>query len=78
MIYYTILYYLIYSTLLYYTYTFLVSSGDDAIIEPYGVILYTCVIRDLGAVGFEHVGSKGQEIIQCVINVASPNYPGII
>lgn len=43
---------------------------------PYGVLLYTCVIRDLSGVGFEHVGAKGQEIIQAVLGVASANYPG--
>ena len=43
---------------------------------PYGVLLYTCVIRDLAGVGFEHVGAKGQEIIQAVIGVAAANYPG--
>ena len=36
----------------------------------YGVLVNTCVIRDLGAVGFEHVGAKGQEIIQAVISLA--------
>ena len=43
---------------------------------PYGVLLYTCVIRNLSGVGFEHVGAKGQEIIQVIISVASANYPG--
>lgn len=48
----------------------------DVSMSPYGVLLYTCVIRDLAGVGFEHVGKKGQEIIQAVIGVASANYPG--
>ena len=43
-----------------------------------GVIVYTCVIRDLAGVGLEHVGSKGQEIIQAVISLASPNYPELM
>ena len=43
---------------------------------PYGVLLYTCVIRDLTGVGFEHVGAKGQEIIQAVVGIAAANYPG--
>ena len=44
--------------------------------SPCGVLLYTCVIRDLDGVGFEHVGAKGQEIVRAVIGVASANYPG--
>ena len=44
----------------------------------YGTIVNTCVIRDLGGVGFEHVGHKGQEIIQAVIAIASPNYPELM
>ena len=44
----------------------------------YGVLVNTCVIRDLGAVGFEHVGAKGQEIIQAVISLAGPNYPELM
>ena len=51
-------------------------GGVDVSVGPYGVLLYTCVIRDLAGVGFEHVGAKGQEIIQAVIGVASANYPG--
>ena len=51
-------------------------EGVDESACPYGVLLYTCVIRDLAGVGFEHVGAKGQEIIQAVIGVASANYPG--
>mmetsp|Transcript_23884 Transcript_23884/g.35042 ORF Transcript_23884/g.35042 Transcript_23884/m.35042 type:complete len:321 (+) Transcript_23884:108-1070(+) len=46
--------------------------------DPYGVILHTCVIRDLNGVGFEHLGSQGQEIIKAVIGVASDNYPELM
>jgi hypothetical protein len=53
-------------------------EGADASAVPYGVLLYTCVIRDLSGVGFEHVGAKGQEIIQAVIGVASANYPELM
>ena len=53
-------------------------EGVDASAVPYGVLLYTCVIRDLSGVGFEHVGAKGQEIIQAVIGVASANYPELM
>eukprot|EP01036_Dinobryon_divergens_P034273 gene34273-44275_t len=45
---------------------------------PYGVLLNTCVIRDLGAVGFEHLGSKGQEIIKAVITIGSDFYPELM
>jgi hypothetical protein len=37
--------------------------------QPYGVIMHTCVIRDLGNVGLEHIGSQGQEIIKAVIGI---------
>jgi hypothetical protein len=53
-------------------------DGAAVSTTPYGVLLYTCVIRDLDGVGFEHVGSKGQEIVRAVIGVASANYPGAI
>jgi CRAL/TRIO domain len=53
-------------------------EGVDESAVPYGVLLYTCVIRDLSGVGFEHVGAKGQEIIQAVIGVASANYPELM
>ena len=33
-------------------------------------------LNNLAGVGFEHVGAKGQEIIQAVIGVAAANYPG--
>ena len=46
---------------------------DDS--EPYGVIVQTCVIRDLGGIGFDHMGSQGQAILKPVIAVASDNYP---
>lgn len=38
--------------------------------EPYGVIMHTCVIRDLSGVGFEHVGHQGQEIIRALIGIS--------
>ena len=43
-----------------------------------GMLVYTCVVRDLAGVGLEHVGSNGQEIIQAVISLASPNYPELM
>ena len=60
-------------------YELAISSGvDPNTLPPYGVILHTCVIRDLNGVGFEHLGSKGQEIIKAVVNVASDNYPELM
>ncbi len=57
----------------------LVANGTDpSTIPPYGVILHTCVIRDLNGVGFEHLGAKGQEIIKAVVGVASDNYPELM
>ena len=44
----------------------------------YGVLLNTCVIRDLGAVGFEHISSQGQEIIRAVVSLSSDNYPELM
>lgn len=46
--------------------------------QPYGVLVNTCVIRDLKGVGFEHIGSQGQEIIRAVIGVSSDNYPELM
>eukprot|EP01034_Spumella_vulgaris_P029848 gene29847-36968_t len=50
----------------------------ESTLPPYGVIVNTCVIRDLGGVGFEHLGSKGQEIIKSVVALASDNYPELM
>lgn len=46
--------------------------------EPWGRIIFTCVIRDLGAVGFRHLGSDGQEIIKTVVSLSSDNYPELL
>lgn len=50
-------------------------SGEEEP-EPYGIIVGTCVIRDLEGLGFEHVGSRGQEIVKAVVGISSDNYPG--
>jgi len=50
----------------------------EALEQPYGVLVNTCVIRDLKGVGFEHIGSQGQEIIRAVIGVSSDNYPELM
>lgn len=52
-------------------------DSKDSELPPYGYLAYTCVIRDLAHVGFEHLGSKGQEIIKTVVSIASDNYPGM-
>lgn len=49
-------------------------EGDTA----YGVLTHLCVVRDLGGVGFEHLGSQGQEIIKAVVTMASDNYPELM
>ena len=49
--------------------------GPDA---PHGVLVHTCVIRDLGAVGLEHASSQGQEIIRAVVGLSSDNYPELM
>lgn len=45
---------------------------DDA---NYGVLLNLCVIRDLKGIGWEHIGTKGLEIIKTIMHVATDNYP---
>jgi len=55
------------------------NSGEDISgEEPYGVICHICVIRDLGGVGFDHIGSQGQEIIRAVLGIATDNYPELM
>lgn len=46
-------------------------------VDPFGIIMGITIIRDLDGLGFDHIGSKGQEIIKAVVNVASDNYPGV-
>eukprot|EP01040_Poterioochromonas_malhamensis_P015711 gene15711-17638_t len=46
--------------------------------DPYGVLAYICVIRDLGGVGWEHLGSQGLEIIKTIVGIASSNYPELM
>jgi hypothetical protein len=47
-------------------------AGEDlSLEEPYGTLCYLCIIRDLGGVGFDHLGSQGQEIIKAVIGELS-------
>jgi hypothetical protein len=31
--------------------------------------------RDVSAVGFDHIGGKGQEILSIIIDLAASNYP---
>lgn len=43
-------------------------AGEDmSSMEPYGTLCHLCIIRDLSGVGFDHLGSQGQEIIKAVI-----------
>lgn len=46
--------------------------------EPYGTTCHLCIIRDLGGVGFDHLGSQGQDIIKAIIGVAANNYPELM
>lgn len=44
------------------------NAGEDlSKEEPYGTLCYLCIIRDLNGVGFDHLGSQGQDIIKAVI-----------
>jgi hypothetical protein len=45
---------------------------------PWGTLVNTCVVRDLAAVGFDHIGSDGRRIINTIIGVASDNYPELL
>lgn len=43
-------------------------AGEDLSAEvPYGTLCYVCIIRDLSGVGFDHLGSQGQDIIKAVV-----------
>ena len=46
--------------------------------EPFGQLVGLCVIRDLEGIGFEHIGSQGQEILRTVIGLSSDNYPELL
>lgn len=52
--------------------------GDDFKDWGYQFTLYTCVIRDLGSVGWGHLGEKGRSIMSAVIGLASDNYPELL
>lgn len=53
------------------------AESEQADVPPYGIIRGLCIIRDLEGLGFEHVGSQGQEILRTVITLSSDNYPGM-
>lgn len=56
----------------------LAKAGEDSSMVPpslYGVLLGTCVIRDLKAVGLEHLSTQGMNIINAVVQLASDNFP---
>lgn len=44
----------------------------------YQFTCYTCVVRDMGAVGWKHLGEEGRRIIKAVIGLASDNYPELL
>jgi hypothetical protein len=46
--------------------------------EPYGTLVGLCIIRDLDGIGFEHVGSFGQEIVGKAIAIFGDNYPELV
>merc|ERR1711871_836468 len=54
------------------------TSRNEELQEPYGVIVHTTVIRDMGGIGFEHLGSQGQEIISAILKVSTDNYPELM
>eukprot|EP01038_Epipyxis_sp_PR26KG_P017014 gene17014-23384_t len=56
----------------------ILSNMPNSPIPPYGVLVNTCVIRDLGSVGWDHLGTSGQEIIKAVVSIASDNYPELM
>ncbi len=35
---------------------------------PYGVMLQTCVIRDLSGIGFEFMGASGKALLKSVVS----------
>jgi hypothetical protein len=52
------------------------NDNNPSSCTEYEELVGLCVIRDLDGLGFDHIGSKGQEIIKAVLSVASDNYPG--
>jgi hypothetical protein len=57
-----------------------VSQDSDEVGGGWGYqfTCYTCVIRDMGAVGWKHLGEDGRRIIKAVIALASDNYPELL
>ncbi len=49
------------------------ASGDAT--APYGVMLQTCVVRDLSGLGLEFLGANGKSLLRSVVSLASDNYP---
>ena len=58
------------------------SAAGETIVEdaipPYGRVVHTLVIRDMGGVGMEHLSMQGQEIIRAIIGLSSDNYPELM
>jgi len=49
---------------------------EDDTREPYGILLHTCVIRDIGALSLEHC--RQRELLTKVVTIASDNYPELL
>ena len=49
--------------------------SDESIPDNYGVVLKTCIIRDLNGVGIRHIEQKARDVIKAGLSVAIPNYP---
>lgn len=49
--------------------------SDESIPDNYGVVLKTCIIRDLNGVGVRHIEQKARDVIKAGLSVAIPNYP---
>lgn len=44
----------------------------------YGIIIRTCIIRDLRGLGFDCMSSTSQKLIRSVVGVVSSNYPEFV
>jgi len=51
---------------------------DSTSAEPYGVVLQALNVRDMGGLGMEHCGPKGQEIAKIFTLIARDNYPELL
>jgi hypothetical protein len=54
-----------------------IALSNTTELPPFGALTGLCIIRDLDGLGFDHIGSQGQEILRTIISLSSDNYPGI-